>query len=572
MGRHSQSDEVQRVSPPNSTRRTKVKTGCLTCKVRKVKCDEGRPACHRCISTGRVCDGYGIWGGGGNDYGHRSNPGSERGSSSIKNYEVSPSIISATSDEDRRCLEWFTCRTVLKLPGAFDSSFWDTLVFRASSEESAVMHAVLALSSAHRRDSLSITSPIMDKKISDEYERYILRHYSKAIAHLQWHFTTRTKDSIRVALVTCLVFVAMEYLRGRHTIANTHLQSGLKLLEELWAHSGVAGHTLFREPYCDSVDAWISQAFTRLDTQSKMLGYGSHHPQLMLEDSDINVSNSNFIFESINQARRHFDRLFSQIFHLDQQCRQYEMSHDGSYSLELHAHQRRIKRDLDAWFRAFKASRSKLQLQSDSRTSFAYKLLRIYHTMANIMVDTLYPPGESRFDIHTANFNSILNQTTELRDIARFAPPAEQFPPRHADMTHFTADLGGKPPLYYTALKCRVHRIRLRAIELLNALPSNDGAWNSPLVASVAREVVKMEEESFSKDFDIDHNLLVPNHSLEGDDTLSPLLPESSRFHDVCMGLPDECNGKVTVTCKRRRDDGRWEVLTRECTYTPNTK
>ncbi|KAK3385315.1 hypothetical protein B0H63DRAFT_181546 [Podospora didyma] len=45
-------------------RRSKVKTGCQTCKTRKVKCDEGRPACVRCVSTGRACDGYGIWGGG----------------------------------------------------------------------------------------------------------------------------------------------------------------------------------------------------------------------------------------------------------------------------------------------------------------------------------------------------------------------------------------------------------------------------------------------------------------------------------------------------------------------------
>lgn len=36
----------------------KVRTGCLTCKVRRKKCDETRPACDRCTSTGRRCDGY----------------------------------------------------------------------------------------------------------------------------------------------------------------------------------------------------------------------------------------------------------------------------------------------------------------------------------------------------------------------------------------------------------------------------------------------------------------------------------------------------------------------------------
>ncbi|KAL5599098.1 hypothetical protein FOVSG1_006910 [Fusarium oxysporum f. sp. vasinfectum] len=36
----------------------KVRTGCITCKVRKIKCDETRPCCRRCTNTGRNCDGY----------------------------------------------------------------------------------------------------------------------------------------------------------------------------------------------------------------------------------------------------------------------------------------------------------------------------------------------------------------------------------------------------------------------------------------------------------------------------------------------------------------------------------
>lgn len=38
----------------------KVRTGCLTCKIRKKKCDETKPACTRCTSTGRKCDGYAV--------------------------------------------------------------------------------------------------------------------------------------------------------------------------------------------------------------------------------------------------------------------------------------------------------------------------------------------------------------------------------------------------------------------------------------------------------------------------------------------------------------------------------
>jgi hypothetical protein len=33
--------------------------GCMTCRLRKIRCDLGRPACRHCTKSGRVCLGYG---------------------------------------------------------------------------------------------------------------------------------------------------------------------------------------------------------------------------------------------------------------------------------------------------------------------------------------------------------------------------------------------------------------------------------------------------------------------------------------------------------------------------------
>ncbi|KAL5320183.1 hypothetical protein ACEPPN_010984 [Leptodophora sp. 'Broadleaf-Isolate-01'] len=57
-------------------------------------------------------------------------------------------IKSLCPTQQLRYFEWFTHRTVIKLPGLFGSSFWDTLLFQACSNEPAVLHAVIALSSA----------------------------------------------------------------------------------------------------------------------------------------------------------------------------------------------------------------------------------------------------------------------------------------------------------------------------------------------------------------------------------------------------------------------------------------
>lgn len=59
----STADQPCSSEPVKNLKRTrkahsKVRTGCLTCKIRRKKCDETKPACLRCTSTGRKCDGY----------------------------------------------------------------------------------------------------------------------------------------------------------------------------------------------------------------------------------------------------------------------------------------------------------------------------------------------------------------------------------------------------------------------------------------------------------------------------------------------------------------------------------
>ncbi|VTT55264.1 unnamed protein product [Fusarium fujikuroi] len=38
--------------------RKRTKTGCITCRKRRIKCDEGRPICNNCIKSKRDCEGY----------------------------------------------------------------------------------------------------------------------------------------------------------------------------------------------------------------------------------------------------------------------------------------------------------------------------------------------------------------------------------------------------------------------------------------------------------------------------------------------------------------------------------
>ncbi|GMM44496.1 hypothetical protein DAPK24_010710 [Pichia kluyveri] len=51
--------EVNNGTKPK-TRNTKSRNGCVTCKKRRLKCDESKPYCNNCIKRGIVCGGYAI--------------------------------------------------------------------------------------------------------------------------------------------------------------------------------------------------------------------------------------------------------------------------------------------------------------------------------------------------------------------------------------------------------------------------------------------------------------------------------------------------------------------------------
>ncbi|KAI0885898.1 uncharacterized protein GGS22DRAFT_200036 [Annulohypoxylon maeteangense] len=548
------------------TSKTKVKTGCRTCKIRKVKCDESFPSCKRCLSTGRICEGYGIWGGG-----TRSNPTSSISphTKSLEKVIFAPTPIKTATKEESRYLEWFTHRSAFKLPGIFRLELWDKLVFQAASTEPAVRHAILALGSAHKREgraNISAPGSALDKE-----EHFTLQHYSKAITHLQPHFSARDNSSIRVGLLTCLIFVIMELIRGHWKTAIAHLQSGLKLLDEFQARSSeVDGYSLFLEPCHASVDSWIIQAFIRLDVQTKLMGQNSHSLNMIHEDCNSEIPIHNLTFQSVHEARQHLDRLLGQILYLSHEYRS-QVGYQVKINLQRFLiRQRRIEAKLGSWYQAYKNLKAVLAAEKISTTTIAFTILYLYYLMAGIMVDTcLRPADQLRYDIHTTSFLLMMEQLKLLRYLTSSAPLDKEL--HLPNMTNTISDLGAFPALFCVAIKCRVSWIRHDAVGFLKNLAHNEGIWNGPLIASIADEVVRIEEGSF-----YEGSSAVEQASFYGAsnklDVLQPTLPESHRMHDVKIELPEDYAGTVTLKCTRVLEDHSQEVITREFVYNESAR
>jgi hypothetical protein len=67
------------------------------------------------------------------------------------------------------------------------------------------------------------------------------------------------------------------------------------------------------------------------------------------------------------------------------------------------------------------------------------------------------------------------------------------------NMSRCIVDIGWIPPLYYTAIRCRIHRVRLHAIRLLESTSHREGICDARISAAVARTVMQLETN------DVDH-------------------------------------------------------------------
>lgn len=518
-----------------------------------MKCDESRPACRRCVSTGRTCDGYGIWGGGGTPYGQ---PQSNRALSIY----CTPVPAGSLTREEQTHFDWLMEKTTKKFAGLFRSDFWETLVFQASAQEPAVRHAVIALSAAHRFEQ-SHDPWTIPAIYGFNAERFTLQQYNKAIYCLRVSTASDNKNSLRVALIACLIFTTLEYLRGQYTMGSAHLRYGIQLLANI--SSPTRPTTMAPRLLCPAEDfahSALIDSYSRLSIQCAMFG---HVPSdLCVMTRDPQTHSLPYLFASLREARQTLDDLLNRIHCLK---RHYYTIRESSERKEkdyqdTRETQSRILSDLSLWRKAYNNSLARAEDDNSRREKFGYLLLRVYHEMATIMAAASHcPVDEMIFDSFTGQFHTILESFVELwtfwggmniqtKDIEQILKGPE------CGGHGFTVESGYIPPVYYTALKCRIPRIRRQAVRALRSAPHREGVWNGPLLADVLVEVIKIEEGGFYAD-DLSVNLSgFPTQ----EDLDKPLIPESSRISDPKIILPDVVNGDTYLSYKKRDEDGGW--------------
>lgn len=127
--------------------------------------------------------------------------------------------------------------------------------------EPAVRHAVLAVSSLH--EGLGGTMPFTDGSLSRTQQSFALQQYNKAIARVLDQMNNPLTKPL-ASLLTCVLFVCIEYMQGKDKESLIHLEQGRQLLTQLDRRSN--------DPEMECIVQHIVPMYTRLSLTSFLFG------------------------------------------------------------------------------------------------------------------------------------------------------------------------------------------------------------------------------------------------------------------------------------------------------------
>ena len=139
-------------------------------------------------------------------------------------------------NREGRAFAFFLHQAAPVLSGALDSNFWARLVPQLSHSEPIIWNAVLAIGSLyeHPRASRYPLALVSVPPVLDTHHHQSLTWYNKAIAQLNTHMQQNPGDS-SIALLSCLLFLCIEFQQDNYDNSLALLGQGFKLLSSTTA-------------------------------------------------------------------------------------------------------------------------------------------------------------------------------------------------------------------------------------------------------------------------------------------------------------------------------------------------
>ncbi|KAL2832191.1 hypothetical protein BJY01DRAFT_260305 [Aspergillus pseudoustus] len=457
------------------------RTGCRTCRVRRVKCDETPVECHNCTSTGRKCDGYDA---------QRLPRDRKKGASKNKaaqhpQTDVGRTIDWAMTSDERQCLSYFHNHTIPTLLQFFDSTLWQNHVLQLAGYEPPVYHAIVALSAIHRNSEahgMQLATPA-SIRADDAWHRFAQDQLGRSVTLLNQRCASHDPSLREVILVCCLLFILADLLRGRYDDAFQHLRGGLGILKEVLA-SGNASNA-----FCRVEDSVIS-AFSHLDILA------SHYDRVFPMLTPVNCLPStppsscssdglDFApqFWSLHEVRTAFDTMLRKSYGFCSKCLGVSDDEIARNYETLQSEQLDVWSQINEFKRGFEPFYATCYNQSSPKEQRGLDIIKLHLLSIPVGLKTL---------LLGSNLAPLAFYTTDLATVCSMV---EEIMARFTERPSITMENGVIAPLFHSATLCPDYSVRWWALELLQSWPHREGPFDSNWVAFLSAEALRLELE-----------------------------------------------------------------------------
>ncbi|KAL3455311.1 hypothetical protein BJX64DRAFT_272634 [Aspergillus heterothallicus] len=458
--------------------RPRSRNGCITCKLRHVKCDEAKPECVQCQRSGRKCDGY-----------DNASQTQLRQRIADRHRPLDRDMLGADhrlllrqeTRTERRYVDFFYAQTSSAFSGFYDSKLWSYLIPQLGEHEPSIRHAMTAIGAIHSR--IQNRRLIPEKEPSIPSETFVIEEYNKSIQGLTKSLAS-ANTSLDLVLTTCCLFVCLEMLQGNQKAALDHIEGGLRIIQKNEQFSSMNARQT--ELYTE-----LRSLFMRLNLQASFMG----RLLIPLKHSSTDIVRPGTPFTTLSQARSHLDQLMLKALLFIRSVGIMREARDPAEQAILEKEQEAFRLDFTSW----RWSLDKLlQKHGDSLTPSeicASLLLKIYYYTSLFWTLSVLCRSEDAFDDFITDFESVVSHAEQIVQITSSTCPeipSSDTSSRDDHVFSLEGEIIG--PLYYAACKCRDPFIRRRAINVLRHYSKREGMWDAKLCAAVANLVCEVEE------------------------------------------------------------------------------
>lgn len=515
--------------PNPRTTHLKSRSGCVTCKERRVKCDEGKPKCLRCIKFGADCGGYKIASTTKSRPAPRTRQLLPKGNGerwAIPSPSYPSRLRLGETEIENQYLQHFRDKTAPALAGPFDGDLWSQLILQAGQQELFVRHAITAIGALDKSlqmASMASVAPKLSPKdvqtppsrdMAKLHREFALVEYKKSLRAMRVA-TSKVQANLRNVLIACLLVVCLENLLDNRHTALSHAQVGIRILQDwLASHPHSLPHKSgISSPVFHEIEDDLVLVFGRLDLQILTVSDTRLRQEhmAMKADSNATILNLPAAFSDLREAKRFLDLVMRRAYHFmsyafiesDSQAlsKQFEMTPPNKVSVligtnihstsniipeKIYLEQIVYTREISRWSEAFQPLFCRVQQVSDHKAGTALALLQIHHLATKIMLAGVIFNREMSYDQFEPEFREML----ELMKLA-MDNNGNDFNYWERGMSF---QLGLASPLCLIVMRCRHRGLRREAISLLRSLP-DEGAWEPGLIAVLGTWIMELEEE-----------------------------------------------------------------------------